>query len=761
MAERKDRIGQLVGDYRLRRLVGRGGFGEVYQGEHIYTHQQAAIKILQLQLVEGREDWKEFLHEARTMHQLQHPHIIRLLDFGMEDGSAFLIMDYAPRGTMRDRYPKGTRLPLSAVLPYVMQIASALQYAHDRRLVHRDVKPENILLGENNEIYLSDFGIVTTSYSTNLETVREPLHAGGTLLYMAPEQLEKKARPASDQYALAMMAYEWLSGRRPFEGTADELINQHLRVPPPPLRTFVPELPEGVERVILKALSKDPKERFPSIQAFADALAQASKEQFEALTVTDEQVFQPQQPRTAASPASITPVMLAAASDDDPMLTIKVADLLRKSSPQISLPSAPGPVSEAGSLTSEVLRVQKREPRRRLFLALSAGIVLVVLFSGTLAAYLLKLPPFAVSKPVKTLIVNDSLSRLASSRKDGMYSWDHVADGSICYFGQDGYHIVVPAKQSSSSQCRGAVPLPNSAFVALDMDMRILRGHTGMVGLRLDDKGNYVVLELDNLGRYYDGSQFVPSPDIHAHASNTISMVLDNGHLFFYVNHGKYPLKSLVYTRTAATQPIVRASAADTDTEVLFQNLIVYDLKASPKAPVAKDSLTSSSQHRLDQTYAWEQAPAGTLCYFAQDGYHVVASGAQSFVSSCHKSTPLPTDGQLKIDIDMQILKGHAGLVGIDAGDLSDDLGLEISADGTYRAVNGFEKSSDIHAHAVNTITIETTGTRLLFYVNHSKHPLKSVPYVLKQGARFIVQAAPDGQDTNVLFRNIKIYRIV
>ena len=132
-----DRVGQQLGNYRLVRLIGRGGFGEVYLSEHIYLKTQVAIKVLQLRL--ANEDLESFLKEARTIASLRHQHIVRVLDFGVDAGIPYLVMDYAPHGTLRQRYPKNVRLPRSEILRYVSQIADALQYAHDRKLIHRDI----------------------------------------------------------------------------------------------------------------------------------------------------------------------------------------------------------------------------------------------------------------------------------------------------------------------------------------------------------------------------------------------------------------------------------------------------------------------------------------------------------------------------------------------------------------------------------------------------------------------------------------------
>src|SRR5437868_7483183 len=265
-----DRVGQQLGNYQLTRLLGEGGFAQVYLGVHIHLGTQAAIKVLHTQL--PSEDTDKFRTEARTIARLIHSHIVRVLEFGVEGKTPFLVMDYAPNGTLRQRHPKGVALPLPLIVAYVKQVADALQYAHDEKLIHRDIKPENMLLGRRNDILLSDFGIALVAQSSRYQSAQE---MAGTMAYMAPEQIQGKPRPASDQYSLGVVAYEWLSGDRPFSGSLTELVGQHLSVPPPPLGEKVPTISFDLEQVVLTALEKNPHLRFGSIQAFATALEKA------------------------------------------------------------------------------------------------------------------------------------------------------------------------------------------------------------------------------------------------------------------------------------------------------------------------------------------------------------------------------------------------------------------------------------------------------------------------------------------------------
>jgi len=271
-----DRVGHQLGNYRLLRLLGRGGFADIYLGEHVYLKSLAALKILRMSLT--REERAAFLKEAQTLTQLTHPNIVRVLDFAVDDDQPYLVMDYAPNGSLRERHSAGSRLSIDSIVPYVAQVASALQFAHDKGFVHRDVKPENMLVGTRSEVLLSDFGIsvfasrTEPQYSTN----QIAQSVAGTSRYMAPEQLQGHPQPASDQYALGVVVYEWLCGTSPFHGTLIEVAMQHLTMPPTPLREQLPELAPAIEQVVLRELAKEPEQRFTRVQHFAEALQNAS-----------------------------------------------------------------------------------------------------------------------------------------------------------------------------------------------------------------------------------------------------------------------------------------------------------------------------------------------------------------------------------------------------------------------------------------------------------------------------------------------------
>lgn len=266
--------GKRLGSYRLLRPLGQSDHSVVYLSEHLHSRRQVAIKLLEGQRTE--QEATRFLAQGSTLTLLHHPHIVSVLDYGIHEDTAFLAMTYASNGTLRQRHSKGTLVPLATIVSYVSQVASALEYIHQRFLVHRDIKPHNMLLGANNEVMLSDFGIAVVSHSID-PAQPNGYDFEGTVPYAAPEQLQGQPRRGSDQYALGVVVYEWLSGDWPFSGTFDEVTHQHMFVQPPSLRMKGLSISLEVEQVIMKALAKKPERRFASIMEFAHALEEASR----------------------------------------------------------------------------------------------------------------------------------------------------------------------------------------------------------------------------------------------------------------------------------------------------------------------------------------------------------------------------------------------------------------------------------------------------------------------------------------------------
>ncbi|TMD99437.1 MAG: hypothetical protein E6I80_28030, partial [Chloroflexi bacterium] len=298
-----DRVGQRLGNYRLTRLLGTGAFADVYLGEHIYLNSQVAIKVLHTQV--DAHATEDFLTKARHLSHLMHPHIIRVFDFGIEHQTPYLVMDYAPHGNLRELHPPGTIVPFETVVAYTSAIASALQYAHDQHLLHRDLKPENLLVGPKHEVLLSDFGLALLTSGSETVQVRERF---GTLDYMAPEQIRGHISQASDQYALAVMVYEWLSGHLPFQDSAPELANEHRYLSLASLSELHPDISSSVEEVVFKALSKDPQSRFVDVLSFAAAFEEAAQASSHIPSIDTELLVNSRHVRYTTLPHPLTPL---------------------------------------------------------------------------------------------------------------------------------------------------------------------------------------------------------------------------------------------------------------------------------------------------------------------------------------------------------------------------------------------------------------------------------------------------------------------
>jgi eukaryotic-like serine/threonine-protein kinase len=265
-----DTHGPHLSNYQIIRLLGYGGDACVYLAEHLQSHMRVAIKVPRLKDSEKAQD--KLLYEARILASLKHPHIVPVYDFGVENGTPFLAMDYAPYGTVSQCHALQKPLQISTILCYLKQVAQALQFLHNDGFIHQDIKSENLLLQKPGHIWLCDFSIaVAVDALQNSSASR----SAGTLPYMAPEQLRGAPCQASDQYSLGIVVYEWLCGETPFQGSCLSIMKQHLSVTPPLLSKIVPALSPRVDKVMQKALAKDPRKRYRSVSAFASALETA------------------------------------------------------------------------------------------------------------------------------------------------------------------------------------------------------------------------------------------------------------------------------------------------------------------------------------------------------------------------------------------------------------------------------------------------------------------------------------------------------
>ena len=265
--------GQTLGKYHILEEIGRGGMGVVYKAHDTVLDRLVAIKVLAPHLTWDQEFVKRFLHEARSAARLEHAHVVTIYDVAQAQGHHVIAMKYLEGRSLAEIIRREGPLPPERAAHLLAQIAQALDYAHARKLIHRDVKPGNVIVSPQDHATLTDFGIARSLEGTRLTQSGVMV---GTPAYMSPEQVQgHTVGPATDVYALGIVAYEMLGGRPPFEGETPRLLHAHVYEEPRPLSQVSPKVAPAVGAVVKKALAKEPGKRYGSAGAFAAALGQA------------------------------------------------------------------------------------------------------------------------------------------------------------------------------------------------------------------------------------------------------------------------------------------------------------------------------------------------------------------------------------------------------------------------------------------------------------------------------------------------------
>jgi len=264
-------IGRELGPYRILELIGTGGMATVYKAYHATMDRYVAIKVLPEQMSLDTELCKRFDREVKVIGKLTHAHILPVHDYGLANNRLYMVMRYVQAGTLKDLIAAGP-MDLDELNRIMQQVGGALAHGHRQGVIHRDVKPSNVLVDDHRDCYLTDFGLARIMESSVQLTASGV--GIGTPAYMSPEQGEgRKADPRSDIYSLGVMLYEMATGQVPYEAeTPMAVILKHITAPLPLPRSVKPDVPEQVERVILKTMAKDPNHRFQTIEEMLSAL---------------------------------------------------------------------------------------------------------------------------------------------------------------------------------------------------------------------------------------------------------------------------------------------------------------------------------------------------------------------------------------------------------------------------------------------------------------------------------------------------------
>lgn len=298
--------GKEIGNYRITERIGRGGMAEVYLGVHKHLDRQVAIKVLHGHLLDGGDFLTRFKREAKAVANLRHPNIVQVHDFDIQDEIIFMVMDFIDGSNLQERLvaldKKGERLSIKQIGSVINDVAAALDYAHSKGMLHRDVKPSNILLDSNGKAYLTDFGIARILSDQKLTATGTLI---GTPAYMSPEQGSgEELSRESDIYSLGIVAFEMITGQVPYDArTPIAIVHKQISSPIPHISELVDDVPGSTQEVIDTALAKSPDDRYPSAEALVIALRGA----LQALEVSDPTVMM-----TAATDAEVADAELIA-----------------------------------------------------------------------------------------------------------------------------------------------------------------------------------------------------------------------------------------------------------------------------------------------------------------------------------------------------------------------------------------------------------------------------------------------------------------
>ena len=319
-------IGKSIGRYQILEQIGKGGMATVYKAYDTRLERDVAVKVIRREafLPEDMEMLlKRFDREAKLLAGLSHPNIVGVMDFGEFEGAPYLVMEYLPGGTLKDRL--GSPMPWRDAIKLLLPIANALEYVHDRNYINRDIKPSNVLMTEKGQPMLTDFGLLKVfgdkdKDATSLTATGVGI---GTPDYMAPEQWTGEATALSDMYSLGVVLYEMITGRRPYVAdTPAAILIKQANEPLPLPKSYIPDLPSDVEAVLLKTLAKDPAHRYPDVKTFIRELQNLLEgKQTTASTIGTQKLRQqmtgryPKAKKTAAGQAGrkwVVPVLIIA-----------------------------------------------------------------------------------------------------------------------------------------------------------------------------------------------------------------------------------------------------------------------------------------------------------------------------------------------------------------------------------------------------------------------------------------------------------------
>ncbi|HEV2027391.1 MAG TPA: serine/threonine-protein kinase [Candidatus Dormibacteraeota bacterium] len=384
--------GTKLGQYEVQDFIGQGAMGFVYRAYHAQLERTGAVKVLQA-IAPDPDTTARFRHEAQAIAQMRHPNILNVYDFGEYQGTPYMIVEYVPGGSLADRLSQGI-LDQPTAIKYLRGVAAGLDHAHAQGIVHRDVKPANVLLERDDTPVLADFGLAKLLQGSSLKSMTGV--TTGTPAYMSPEQVSgSQVGPAADRYSLATIAYEMLTGMIPFDGVGVlEILYAQVHREPPPPSTRIRRLNSRVDAVIMRGLAKKPADRWDTCTAFVEALAEALDRKSAAPPARTVVMM----PRPAPTAAPVEATMMAPPAYVDESERVDQTDAGETIA--VAYPSPPPPVI-------------KKRSRKGLFAIVAAATLVLLLVAGTVG-YIATHQKLAVSVSPSTVAAGDAVLVTAS-----------------------------------------------------------------------------------------------------------------------------------------------------------------------------------------------------------------------------------------------------------------------------------------------------------------------------------------------------------
>lgn len=756
-----DFTGRTFGSYKLVAILGRGGMASVYRGYQESIDRSVAVKVLPLEYMHDPSFSERFVAEARMLAKLVHPSIMPLYDFGTAE-VPYIIMPLMANGTLADRLARGP-LAVGEVLRIMVPIASALDYAHKLGVIHRDLKPSNILFDQNDTPYLGDFGIAKALEATSGLTGTGII---GTPDYMSPEQAQGEPLDGrSDIYALAVVVYQLLAGEQLFKGTTPmAVVLKHVTEPPPAVRLMRPDLPEGVDVVLRKALAKKRDQRFQTASEFISALATVFGQLTHVIpglpSAGDIGTYVKGPPARslasgAAQPGAGVARPLAPGTPEPPVGQV------RPPAPGVPPPSVPAAPPRRGGIGGFLLGSS---------LGMAVGVVLILLVVGACCAgifgiYAISVTPTPTTSPTEAAPTETATPRprpttpvaaasptprpaasgaptaivagenwIVDSFDANNYDWSTgAADDQYATINRTlangKYRWTVKSKQGVVSRIN-PTSKPVVDFLAA-VEVQRTSGDPGRAGLtfREDNDSNYYYFSLSDSdqtfgffvrqqGKWTTLIDMTHSPAIRANASNWMAVRAQGSHFSFYINN------TLVSEFSDTHLPGAGWAGIAAEMESNLQADFEYDnFRLGPP-----DMLLYLDDFSKDQNTWGTKSDADATRAFTDGQYHITVIKP----STIAWSTLGTQFGNYEVEVEAAQVEGpdnnSYGLL-LRYVSSSDYYRFVISGDGSYSfdeqknnawvTLIDWKKSSAIHTgHASNVLRVICKGESFAFYIN-------------------------------------------